>query len=66
MSGNSVGHDSGRATGQCPVSFFLSVFSNAAFCMALKDGKELSVWQRLSFVGQLYELIRRKKGGNDL
>ena len=53
MSGNSVGHDSGRTTGQCPVSFFLSVFSNAAFCMALKDGKELSVWQRLAFVGQL-------------
>ena len=53
MSDNSVGHDSGRTTGQCPVSFFLSVFSNDAFCMALKDGKELCVWQRLAFVGQL-------------
>lgn len=53
MSDKFVRHDSVRTTGQCPVSFFLSIFSNDAFCMALKDGKELSVWQRLAFVGQL-------------
>jgi hypothetical protein len=53
MSDRSAGHDSMGTTGQCPVSFCLSAFLNDAFCMALKGGKEFSVWQRLAFVRQL-------------